>query len=487
MTLRIWQKLFLGTVTTVSAALLAMTLLMGQSFERGFVQYLKTFEALEVEQLKEQLVSAYQSQGNWSFLRLPPYQQQQQFGFSFTKSESRPGSSRDGRPGRQGRPPPPGKRPPPGASDAGPRQASGRANTSILNIAQRVSIVDLQDRTIAGSTGPQEHAVRHPISASDQVIGYLLVTPVPSLKRSEDLEFARRQSRNALTIGLAAMAIAALVSLWMARTLTAPLPRLADGTRKLAQGHYDERITINSNDELSQLGEDFNQLAGALDRQRNQQKRWIAQISHELRTPLAVITGEIHALRDGLRELNHDALESLDQEAQRLNHLVDDLYLLSVSEAGGNLVNTEPMDLAQLAEEFCRGHECISLTINQQQPAQIMGDPFRLRQLLNNLLQNSLRYCDNPVRIEVSLQPQGDHWQLTWEDSPPGVPEDVIEQLFDPLFRVEGSRARATGGAGLGLSIVHSVAIAHGGSVSAGPSRLGGLSIRLNLPNAGQI
>ncbi|MFK7955597.1 MAG: ATP-binding protein [Lysobacterales bacterium] len=520
MALRIWQKLFLGSGIVVFLALLAMTLLMGRSFQSGFVQYLSAWEAAEISELKEKLTAAHRATGDWSFLTLPPDEQSTQWGFSFGPPTRLP-SDRGPRRGKRPGPPPPGPRddtaqkpgsgpalgPPPGRrGDSGvnrppPRPPGGRvgsvpsptdnerppprksAQTGLLDISQRVAIVDADGHHLAGRREPVNAGIEHPLMSDGLQIGSLRVLPVPSLRRDQDLEFARRQSRNAILIGLLAMAGAALATLWVSRTLTSPLPKLTRGVRRLTRGHYDERVDIRTGDELQQLGQDFNRLAVALAQHRTQQQSWIAQISHELRTPLAVLTGEIHALIDGVRPVNFQALESLNQETNRLTHLVDDLFLLSVSEAGGSLFDHQPMNLSELLTTFCRENPVVDLDPEMPLDAPILGDPFRLRQLFTNLLQNSEHYSDAPVTIALSLSSDPTHWHLAWEDSPPGVPVESLEHLFDPLFRVEGSRARSTGGAGLGLAIVKTIANAHDGQVRAEASSRGGLKIVLSLPH----
>jgi two-component system sensor histidine kinase BaeS len=219
-------------------------------------------------------------------------------------------------------------------------------------------------------------------------------------------------------------------------------------------------------------------------------KQWIADIAHELRTPLAILRGEIEALQDGINQPDASTLASLHQEVSHLQRLVSDLYDLSMSDSGALSYRKESLDLIALLQETLTLHSTplqekglhIGLAGLSQQPVRIQGDPQRLQQLFKNLLENSLRYTDKPGQLQVSTQLQASMVTLVFADSLPGVPEDALPHLFERLYRVESSRNRATGGAGLGLSICYNIVEAHGGKISAAHSALGGLEIRVNLP-----
>ncbi|MGH6913809.1 MAG: ATP-binding protein, partial [Geminicoccales bacterium] len=206
----------------------------------------------------------------------------------------------------------------------------------------------------------------------------------------------------------------------------------------------------------------------------------IADIAHELRTPLAVLRGEIEALQDGVRPLGRDALDSLAGDTARLSRLVEDLHTLSLSDLGALSYHKEPVDLAEVANEVLdeRRVRTKGLKLEKDlQPAPLMGDADRLGQVFSNLLENSLRYTDPPGQIRVS---SGNGFVL-WEDSSPGVPEADLPKLTGRLYRVEGSRSRNGGGSGLGLAIARAIVEAHGGTLAASASLLGGLRIELRF------
>lgn len=263
---------------------------------------------------------------------------------------------------------------------------------------------------------------------------------------------------------------------------------MALATRRLTEGDYSIRLPERGRDELSSLSHDFNVLAETLEASREARSRWVSDIAHELRTPLAVLRGEIEAMQDGIRTLDQDNLRSLSQEVGQLERLVADLRLLSQSDAGALEVQLAPLDLGeQLAtrlDEAAGWLDDHGLTLEHdiQGPAWIRGDLQRLRQLWNNLIDNTCAYTQAPGCLRVSLKREADDWVLRWEDSAPGVPVNELPRLTERLYRVEGSRNRSSGGSGLGLSIATALARAHDTDMRPSPSKLGGLCWTLRFP-----
>jgi two-component system sensor histidine kinase BaeS len=273
----------------------------------------------------------------------------------------------------------------------------------------------------------------------------------------------------------------------LARSLVRPISRLAAAARRLTAGDFSARVEISGQDELASLSQDVNRLAHALDRNRDAQSQWLADVAHELRTPLSVLKGEIQAILDGIRQPTPEAMESLAAECQRLTQLVGDLRQLSLSDAGGLRYEMQCCDLRGLVSDALRtGRPADSaVTIESrlgERDLPIRADANRIDQLIQNLMQNSLRYSDPPIAIRVTLRQQGRHAILLWEDSPPGVPAEEQQQIFQRLFRRDSSRSRSQGGSGLGLAICAQVIAAHDGQIKAQDSDLGGLGIAIQLP-----
>jgi two-component system sensor histidine kinase BaeS len=280
----------------------------------------------------------------------------------------------------------------------------------------------------------------------------------------------------------------------LARIVLAPVKRLMNATHSLAGGDYSARVPAGRRDELGRLASDFNLLADSLQQAERSRRNLIADISHELRTPLAVLRGELEAIEDGVHEFDRDSLKSLQTEVNMLNKLIEDLYELSLSDVGALSYYKTPTHVAELArasldamrESFKAKQIAVEFSCMQAiADATFAVDSARFVQLLKNLLQNSLRYTDPGGHVRVSLSESSQGWQLEVQDSLPGVPEAALAHLFDRFYRVDESRSRQSGGAGLGLSLCRAIATAHGGTIAARPSPLGGVWITARFPPEG--
>jgi len=355
----------------------------------------------------------------------------------------------------------------------------------------RVTLVDAQGAWLAGPPLPRESSVRRtPIEVDGQTVGWLVTPPfVPRVVNDDiDQEFQSRQLRATWVIVGLSVLLAALVSLLLARILLVPVRRLAQATHRLAGGDYRTRVRLGAPDELGRLARDFNRLARNLERHEQWRRELMADVSHELRTPLSVLRGEIEALQDGLRPLDQGALASLAHEIGQLSQLIDDLYELSLADAGALNYRMETVDLggvvtraAEAVRERFERHG-LALDVRAAPGLVLQGDARRLSQLVGNLLENSLRYTDSPGRVRVRAGREPDHLWLEVADTAPGVAAEHLPRLFERLYRAEASRSRQHGGAGLGLAICRHIVRAHGGTIEASAADLGGLAIRIRWP-----
>ena len=290
-------------------------------------------------------------------------------------------------------------------------------------------------------------------------------------------------------VGGGILLLAAVVAFLLSRHLLAPIRKLTAGTQALASRQFDTRIEIESKDELGQLAADFNAMAQTLEDYERMRRQWISDIAHELRTPLSILRGEIEALKDGVREVNRDALDSLYSEAKHLNKIVTDLHELSLADTGALSIQKVPVDavavlnktLGRFKQRFAENQITIENNLENQPPISVIGDADRLQQLFANLLENTLRYADAPGTLKIGQESTENRWVLFFEDSGPGVPAEALDRLFDRLYRLDRSRSRAMGGSGLGLSICKSIAKALGGEIRAVNANSGGLRIEVEL------
>ena len=226
------------------------------------------------------------------------------------------------------------------------------------------------------------------------------------------------------------------------------------------------------------------------ERMEHSLRQWMSDTSHELRTPIAVLRAQIEALQDGIVPVDAQRLDLLHREVMGLSRLVDDLNTLARSDAGNLDYSPVPLwplnQLGELIQTFLVPFERAGLEIDWTQAEdggpQILGDPAHLRQIFSNLLQNTLRYTDSGGLLKITWTSESGRLWLYFDDTAPAVPADALPRLFERFFRVEVSRSRERGGTGIGLAVTRGLVEAHGGTVEAEASPLGGLRVALALP-----
>ncbi len=357
------------------------------------------------------------------------------------------------------------------------------------NLRSHWSLLDPDNRVVAGNPHPSRDAQRYGIVIGGRYVGQLVVSISQRVISPGEAHFLEQQRQSALLIMLLSAAMALIAALLLARRFLAPIRQLAHGTHTLAAGDFQVQIPDRRKDEFGQLARDFNALAKTLQSNEQLRRNFVADISHELRTPLAILNGEIEAIADGIRPATIENVASLQHEVQALTRLVDDLYQLALSDVGSLRYQMAPLDwrrcIGLTAEAFTERMAEQQLTLHIDLPERavvVAGDEPRLTQLVTNLLENSARYTDPGGRVEVRLTCTDTEAVLDVMDSAPGVPEAELPRLFERLYRVESSRNRATGGAGLGLPLCQSIAEAHQGTMTAQPSPLGGVWLQIRLP-----
>lgn len=479
--MKLWRpgisgKLFLVILTTCIVLLISMHWAVRISFERGFIDYIKRGNEQRLQLLSDALAEQYAQHGNWRFLR-----NNDRFIFQILRS-----FEHDNNEDRQ----PPGPPGPDGEPGREPDRGPGRGGMPPHGWRTQFWVVDQNARVLVGPREAVPHdGSRRGIIVNGMEVGAVIASPVERLTRNTDINFDQQQRRTSwLIVGLATL-LAALATFPLARGLLAPVRRLVDGTHKLAAGDFSTRVPANSSDELGRLAKDFNQLASTLEKNQQMRRDLMADISHELRTPLAVLRGELEAIQDGVRKFTPESVTSLQAEVATLTKLVDDLHQLSMSDEGALAYQKSAVDIISLveiaADAFRERLASRGLTLNlalSAENATVFGDPDRLMQLFNNLLENSLRYTDSGGQVLIRTALDVQNIVLEFADSGPGVTDEQLARLCERFYRTEGSRNRASGGSGLGLAICANIVTAHGGKLNVGHSPFGGVSIKVELP-----
>jgi two-component system sensor histidine kinase BaeS len=451
MKIGITGKLFMAIFATCMLVLITMHWGVRVSFERGFIDYIKNSNEQRINMLGEALEEQYSRHGNWVFLR-----NNDQVVYQIMRSFEQNSDSSHNLPPKGWR--------------------------------TQFWVVDSQFNRLVGHSGPvPREGPRHPIRYNNEIVGWVITTPIERLTRNTDINFDQQQRRTSWMIVALSTLLAAAVTWLMSRGLLAPVKRLVAGTHRLAAGDFSTRVAVSSQDELGRLAQDFNQLATSLEKNEQMRRAVMADVSHELRTPLAILRGELEALQDGVRQPTPASLNSLQAEVSTLTKLVDDLHQLSLSDLGALAYRKSPVDcvhllqiaVASFRERFrAKGLEIVTLLPEQ---ALLFGDPDRLNQLFNNLLENSLRYTDAGGKLEIGAEQLPGCLRIYWQDSEPGVTDEQLARIFERFYRTEGSRNRASGGSGLGLSICQNIVEAHNGTINAQHSPLGGVRITVEF------
>lgn len=288
-----------------------------------------------------------------------------------------------------------------------------------------------------------------------------------------------------------ALAAAVVVSLAISSRIAGPVTRLAAAARRIAAGHYAERVPAGGEGEIAELAESFNVMTGSLEATERRRLQLVGDVAHELRTPLATLDGYLEGLEDGVVAPNTETWRLLRGETARLTRLVTDLQELWRAEARQLPLKVESIDAAavarEVAERFAPQAAARSQTIVPDVATGLVAraDRDRLAQILANYLSNALRYSPDGAAIAVTGRRDGGSVVLAVRDEGPGLTPEQRTHVFERFYRIDPSRSRALGGSGIGLAIARALAEAMDGRAwadSAGPGS--GATFHVALPAA---
>jgi signal transduction histidine kinase len=296
----------------------------------------------------------------------------------------------------------------------------------------------------------------------------------PFFLSDADLALLASLNRMLVFAALISMAAALVVAFLLSRLLSRPIRSAARTANRIASGQPSTMVAEEARiREIVELDQSLDRLEATLGEQESMRRRLTADVAHELRTPLSALSVQLEMLADGLRDPTPERLRACHEETLRLGSLVGDLEGLARAEQPLNGIDFQPLRLDQLAERVVRSFEAaferkgVALMLDAE-PASVLGDSVRLPQVVTNLLSNALRHtpAQGTVHVEVRTSPDGGSI-LTVEDNGEGIPAEDLPHVFERFYRVDRSRNRGTGGAGIGLAITRAVVEAHHGSMEA--------------------
>jgi len=316
---------------------------------------------------------------------------------------------------------------------------------------------------------------------------------VATVMGPQEETFLASVHKSLIWVGMAVLAAGLAASYALARSITVPLRNLSRAAEQIEQGNFDQKVPLETKDEVGHLAAIFNRMAETLAVNTSLRRQFLANIAHELRTPLAIIQGHLEGMVDGVIEPSTEQLSSLHEEAIRLNRLITDLRDLSLAEVRQLALEKSITNINQIVSRalymlkpLANAKEIrVNCTLDEKLP-EIAADADRINQVFYNILVNAIRYSPAKGIVKVvtmSAELEGRPWlKILVADNGPGIAQEDIPHIFDHFYRGDKSRDRKSGGSGLGLAIVKQLVEIHGGRVAV-ESKLGeGSVFQILLP-----
>jgi len=290
-------------------------------------------------------------------------------------------------------------------------------------------------------------------------------------------------------VTLAMLVMGAVISYYLARSIALPVTELNRAVYAVTMGNLDTEVTVKREDEVGQLAMAFNIMTAKLKINTLLRQRFLAGVAHELRTPLTILKANLEGIADGVIEPDRPQIDSLVEEVDRLTIMVTELRELSLLEAGQASPKWADLDIQLLLQQVVRkmmplaeekGLWLQHTTAGVSLP--LTADPAMVYQMVYNLLMNAIRYTPDGGSITVSAAPEGNLVKLQVTDTGIGIAPEEQDHIFDYFYRVDQSRAKQSGGTGLGLALVKQMAMAHGGEVRVDSAVGRGSTFTLKLP-----
>lgn len=469
------KKVFVGLLLITLLVVFAMALMMRFGVDRGFDRYKKSQEYRFNQKILHMLSNHYETEGGWDTLKNDPSAWKEMIYHSAFKVADREKPNHPHEKTERDKPPPNNKK--------------ARAKFTMKRVLPNYSVYDAEKNKVVGSIDwdkKAHHSLK--IISVGKLVGYLVTQSNKGIYADEDRQFNQGIQKLLLIMVVIMAVFSLLLTIPIARYFTRPIQKLTQATQKATAGDFSVRSDIRCNDELGQLSNHFNHLVKTLESNATSQKNMMADIAHELRTPLAVTLAQIEAIQDGIHQADEKTMGILYHQITTLNHLVNDLYELSLSDLGTMRYEMKEVDVLAVLKQSVNAfklafkQKSISCELTaDEKPHQTLGDDKRLCQLFYNVLNNAVQYTNEGGTVRVGLTQEEAHFVVVIEDSDPGLEPEQMAQIFDRLYRKETSRNKKSGGSGLGLAIAANIVKAHNGEISASDSSLGGVKITIRL------
>lgn len=329
-----------------------------------------------------------------------------------------------------------------------------------------------------------------PIVVNDEVVGSVRVWVYGSdtLLRQTDEAFRDNSYQAMAFASVLAIVLASCIGFLFARNLVSPINRMAKTAKAIKEGDLSARTGLTGEDEVARLGETFDEMAEAVEKDRELERRLTTDVAHELRTPLMAIQSTVEAMVDGVLEADEERLETVNSEVQRLSRLVNALLKLSRLENRSTPMKEEVVDVGELVSGIIATHEAfvadsgLSLTYQMEKDVQVMGDADMIRQATANLISNAVRYTPEGGHITVRVKRGEIMASIVVEDTGIGLTPEEAKMVFSRFWRADAGRNRESGGLGVGLAVVKEIVDRHRGWVQVEGKKDQGARFTIHIP-----
>ena len=290
-------------------------------------------------------------------------------------------------------------------------------------------------------------------------------------------------------VNLLILAVVLSVLFWlpMVRNITQPIAEITAATEQIAEGNFNTRVSTERTDEIGRVGQAVDHMADRLDGFVKGQRRFLGDISHELCSPIARIQVALGILDQRADDQQKKYVKNVQDEMEHMSELVNELLLFSQESVKPKSVELEPVNLRKIIDRVMEreGAKSSMMNISVSEDISVTANAQRMSLALGNLLRNAIQYAGDAGPINVTARRENETVSLTITDCGPGLPEDCLPKIFDPFYRPELSRGRATGGVGLGLAIVKTCVTACNGTVTCQNRKPSGLEFKIVLEASG--